>query len=88
MRFSYGSKKQFVKTFHAEAKEYSNHDLLTVREKEVLQLISEDLDTKEIANRLSISTNTVGNHRSNMIEKLGARDTTALVQLAKMTGMI
>ncbi len=88
IRLSYGEQNEFVKTFHSEEKEYSNHDLLTVREKEVLQLISEDLDTKEIANRLSISTNTVGNHRSNMIEKLGARDTTALVQLAKMTGMI
>ncbi len=88
IRLSYGEQNEFVKTFNSEVKEHSNHDLLTVREKEVLQLISEDLDTKEIANRLSISTNTVGNHRSNMIEKLGARDTTALVQLAKMTGMI
>ncbi|MBK9490181.1 MAG: response regulator transcription factor [Haliscomenobacter sp.] len=61
---------------------------MSTREKEVLLLIAEDLDTKEIAQRLFISVNTVGNHRSNMIDRLGARDTTALVQLAKMTGMI
>ena len=54
----------------------------------VLRLIAADFDTKEIAKTLFISANTVGNHRSNMIERLGARDTTALVQLAKMTGMI
>jgi DNA-binding NarL/FixJ family response regulator len=40
------------------------------------------------AEKLFISVKTVGNHRSNMIERLGARDTTALVQLAKMMGMI
>ena len=88
IRLSYGEQNEFIKTFHSDTKEYGNQDLLSAREKEVLLLISEDLDTKEIANRLFISTNTVGNHRSNMIEKLGARDTTALVQLAKMTGMI
>ncbi len=88
IRLSYGEQNECVQTFHSDAKEYSKSDLLSVREKDVLRLIAEDLDTKEIAKRLFISTNTVGNHRSNMIERLGARDTTALVQLAKMTGMI
>lgn len=88
IRLSYGLQHEFVQTFHAEAKEPNKNDLLSVREKEVLRLIAEDLDTKEIAKRLFISANTVGNHRSNMIERLGCRDTTALVQLAKMTGMI
>jgi DNA-binding CsgD family transcriptional regulator len=88
IRFSYGQNAQYVLTFHSEDKVYSKHDLLSQREKEILQLIEQDLDTKEIADRLFISPATVGNHRSNMIEKIGARDTTALVQLAKMTGMI
>jgi DNA-binding CsgD family transcriptional regulator len=88
IRLSYGEKNEFMQTYHSETKESSKNDLLSVREKEVLLLISEDLDTKEIAQKLFISVNTVGNHRSNMIERLGARDTTALVQLAKMTGMI
>lgn len=88
IRLSYGAKRQFVQTFHSETKESSKHDLLSTREKEVLKLIAEDLDTKEIANTLFISSNTVGNHRSNMMERLGVRDSTALVQLAKMCGMI
>jgi DNA-binding CsgD family transcriptional regulator len=88
IRFAYGQQQQYVQTFHSNDKLYSKHDLLSAREKEVLLLIAEDLDTKEIAQKLFISVNTVGNHRSNMIERLGARDTTALVQLAKMTGMI
>ncbi len=88
IRFAYGKQKQFVQTFHSNDKEFSKNDLLSVREKEILKLIAADIDTKEIARQLFISPNTVGNHRSNMIERLGARDTTALVQLAKMTEMI
>jgi DNA-binding NarL/FixJ family response regulator len=88
IRFAYGQQRQFVQTFHSADKEHSTADLLTAREKQVLLLIAEDMETKAIAEQLRISMNTVGNHRSNMIEKLGARDTTALVQLAKMSGMI
>lgn len=88
IRFAYGQQYQFVQTFHSADKLFCKHDLLSAREKEILKLIAADIDTKEIAKQLFISPNTVGNHRSNMIERLGARDTTALVQLAKMTGMI
>jgi DNA-binding CsgD family transcriptional regulator len=88
IRFAYGQQKQFVQTFHSNDKLFCKHDLLSTREKEILKMIAADIDTKEIAKQLFISPNTVGNHRSNMIERLGARDTTALVQLAKMTEMI
>ncbi len=88
IRISYGENNEFVQTFHSQDKLYSNKDLLSIREKEILKLIAHDCDTKEIAEKLFISTATVGNHRSNMIEKIGARDTTALVQLAKMAGII
>lgn len=88
IRLCYGSENQFVETFHSATKETSKNDLLSIREKEVLKLIAEDWDTKEIAKHLFISIHTVGNHRSNMMERLGARDSTALVQLAKMSGMI
>lgn len=60
----------------------------TSREREILTLISSGLYTKAITERRAISINTVGNHRSNMVQRLGARDTTALVQLAKMAGLI
>lgn len=88
IRLSYGIENEYIQTFHSGTRESARADLLSVREKEILSLIAEDLDTKEIAEQLYISVNTVGNHRSNMIERLGARDSTALVQLAKMTGMI
>ena len=88
IRISYGENKQYVHTFHSQNKLNSNKDLLSAREKEILKLIADDFDTKEIAQKLFISINTVSNHRSKMVDKLGVRDTTALVQLAKLTGMI
>ena len=88
VRFAYGRKNQFVQTYHTNGKIAANRDFLSAREKEILRLIAEDFDTNQIAAQLFISNSTVGNHRSNMIERLGARDTTALVQLAKMMGII
>jgi DNA-binding CsgD family transcriptional regulator len=88
IRVSFGENNEYVHTFHSEDKLYSTKDILSVREKEILKLVAEDYNTREIAERLFISTATVGNHRSNMIEKIGARDSTALVQLAKMSEMI
>jgi DNA-binding CsgD family transcriptional regulator len=88
IRISHGENSEHVHTFHSQDKLHSTKDLLSPREKEILKLVADDYDTKEIAERLFISPATVGNHRSNMIEKMGARDTTALVQLAKMTEII
>jgi DNA-binding CsgD family transcriptional regulator len=88
IRISYGENNEHVHTFHSQEKTYSNKDLLSLREKEILKLVADECDTKEIGERLFISTATVGNHRSNMIERMGARDTTALVQLAKMANII
>ncbi len=88
IRISHGENNEYVHTFHSQDKVESTKDILSAREKEILKLIADDYDTKEIATRLFITTATVGNHRGNMIEKLGARDSTALVQLAKMTGII
>jgi DNA-binding CsgD family transcriptional regulator len=53
---------------------------LTVREMEVIQLIREGLSSKEIADRMCISVNTVRNHRSNLFRKTHARNVVDLVK--------
>ncbi len=89
IRIAYGAGRDLVLTLHSsDVKETAARDVLSGREKEILSLISAGHETKDIADRLDISVNTVGNHRSNMVQRLGARDTTALVQLAKMAGLI
>lgn len=47
---------------------------LTAREKEILALIAKGFCSKQIAHELSISMNTVRNHRVNMLNKCGVKN--------------
>jgi DNA-binding CsgD family transcriptional regulator len=64
------------------------HDILSDREKTIVTILAEGKESKEIGKLLYISSHTVDNHRRNMINKLGVRDTTGLVQICRMTGII
>jgi len=43
-------------------------------------LVASGLSSKEIARQLDLSTRTVENYRANLMQKIGVRDTTALVR--------
>ena len=59
--------------------------LLTEREYEIFGLLIDNYDTEEIAEKLCISSKTVRNHISNVIQKLGVRSRTqAIIELIKM----
>lgn len=60
---------------------------LTRREKEILQLISEEKTTAEIADQLFISTHTVDTHRKNLLAKLDVKNTAGLVKFAIENGI-
>jgi RNA polymerase sigma factor (sigma-70 family) len=47
-----------------------SYDLLTSREKEILQLLAEGKSNKEVATMLNLSTNTVETHRTRIMQKL------------------
>lgn len=53
---------------------------LSKREEEILKLIIEEYTTSEIAEALSISTETVRTHRKHLLEKLKARNVAGLVR--------
>jgi DNA-binding NarL/FixJ family response regulator len=57
-------------------------DLLTDREKEVLQLIAEGRSNKEVATALELSTYTVETHRANLMQKLNLHNTAEIVLYA------
>ncbi len=59
----------------------------TPREKQILKLICAELSTKEIADKLFISENTVETHRKNMMAKTGAKNVIGLVKLAIQQGL-
>jgi DNA-binding NarL/FixJ family response regulator len=63
-------------------------DLLTSREREVLQWIAEGKTNKEIAVGLNLSVYTVEAHRGRVMEKLNLHSTGELVRFAVRNGMI
>lgn len=63
-------------------------DPLTLREREVLQLVAEGHRTKEIAAALSVSVKTAESHRSRIMKKLDIHDTAGLVRYAIRRGLI
>ena len=63
-------------------------DLLTAREREVLQHIAEGKTNKEIATALKLSVYTVDSHRSRVMEKLNLHSTGELVRFAVRNGLI
>jgi two-component system, NarL family, response regulator NreC len=62
-------------------------DLLSGREREVLQLIAEGKTNKEIATRLNLSVYTVDSHRGKIMEKLNLHSTGELVRFALKHGL-
>ena len=58
---------------------------LTQREREIFELLVNNYDTEEIADELGISSKTVRNHISNVIQKLGVKGRSqAIIELIKM----
>jgi len=63
-------------------------DLLTTREREVLQLVAEGKSTKQIAELLGIAQKTAESHRSHLMVKLGIHQVAGLVRYAVRRGLV
>jgi DNA-binding NarL/FixJ family response regulator len=65
-----------------------SYELLTTREREVLQLVAEGKSNKDIANMLNLSLYTVESHRGNLMEKLNLHTVPELILYAVRKGVI
>lgn len=65
-----------------------SYDLLTEREREVLQLLAEGHSNKEAAGILKLSPFTVETHRTNLMQKLGLHNTAEIVLYAVRKGVV
>jgi DNA-binding NarL/FixJ family response regulator len=63
-------------------------NILTKREREILQLIAESHSTRDIAAKLDISVKTAENHRTNLMRKLDLHDVASLTRYAISNGLI
>ncbi len=70
-----------------QAKAKLSLDLLTPREREVLQLVVEGVPSKQIATKLNISTKTVDCHRHNIMETLNLHSVAELTKFAIRQGL-
>src|SRR5215469_1741869 len=65
-----------------------SYDLLTPREREILQLVAEGKSSKEVANLLNLSVNTVETHRARLMQKLNLKGIPELILYAVRKGII
>ena len=65
-----------------------SYDLLTNREREILQLVAEGRTNKEVANLLCISVTTAETHRGNLLQKLGLHSVPEVTLYAVRKGII
>ncbi len=77
--------RDLLERAHERGDEY---DRLTPRELEVLKLVAEGKQTREIAAILVISPKTVDRHRTNILEKLGMHDRVQLTRYAIRRGLV
>lgn len=61
---------------------------LSMRQREILQLIAEGHTTKDMAQRLNVSVKTVETHRAHLMERLEIHDVPGLVRFAVRVGLI
>lgn len=65
-----------------------SYELLTPREREVLQMLAEGNSNKEVASKLSLSLYTVETHRGNVLEKLNLHSTAEMILYAVRKGIV
>ncbi|HRR71364.1 MAG TPA: response regulator transcription factor [Syntrophorhabdaceae bacterium] len=76
------------KTRAGQSMDSNPFEVLTSRQREILQLIAEGYTTKEIAKRLNISINTVEAHRTQIMEQLDIHNIAGLVRYAIRTKLV
>jgi DNA-binding NarL/FixJ family response regulator len=64
------------------------YEILTTREREILQMVAEGYTNVEIADELKISPRTVETHRANLMRKLNIRSQAELVRYALRRGLV
>lgn len=80
-------KEDYIREMRARGAEDS-YELLTPREREILQMIAEGKTNKEVANILGLSLYTVETHRTHILQKLGLHSVPELILYAVRKGII
>ncbi len=80
--------KHVVEEYLRRVGEPGDLDVLTPRQREILQLVAEGCSTKEIAKQLHLSVKTVEAHRGEIMSRLDIHDVAGLVRWAIRAGVV
>jgi DNA-binding NarL/FixJ family response regulator len=83
-----GISKRVIHEFARKTNFTTTMDLLSARQREILQLLAEGNTNKEIATVLNLSIKTVETHRKELMERLGLHDVAGLVRYAIRMGIV
>jgi two-component system response regulator NreC len=89
--FSPAISKMLVEDYMRQMRERDvedSYELLTTREREILQLLAEGKSNKDVATLLNLSTYTVETHRGNIFQKLNLHSSAELILYAIRKGVI
>lgn len=87
-RTAFGEDGSKVAYFHSSGPTSKFQDIISEREKEILRLIAKGESSKDIAEKLFITVNTVDRHRKNMLAKTGAKNSTALLHICRLCDVV
>jgi DNA-binding NarL/FixJ family response regulator len=80
---------EVVERFRSQLRRGSDAlDVLTPRQRQILQMIAEGRSTRETAERLHLSVKTVETHRAQIMERLGIHELAGLVRFAIRAGLV
>jgi len=88
IRDVHAGRKRIGEEIAEQLAEHFNDEALTLREVDVLRLIAEGNSNKQIADRLSMSQDTIKGYVKNILTKLGANDRTHAVTIGLKRGII
>jgi DNA-binding NarL/FixJ family response regulator len=80
--------RRIVDEYLQRVGEPGEFEILTPRQREILQLVAEGRSSKEIAQELHLSVKTVEAHRGEIMERLGVHDVAGLVRWAIRAGVV
>jgi DNA-binding NarL/FixJ family response regulator len=83
-----GVSRPVISEYIRRTSDYGSRDSLTSRQHEILQMIVEGKNTKQIALTLEISVKTVESHRAQLMKRLRVRDIAGLVRHALRLGIV
>ncbi len=83
-----GIKERWMESLLQSNRQRARQNPLSAREREILELIAQELTTQQIADKLFLSQKTIESHRYSLLQKMDVKNTAGLIKAAVQRGLI